>query len=188
MLDYKKSSDVLMHEGAKSQREPIKDELLQFIFVRCQQGISVSRHAVVLKASKVLPTFSVKSFTARYATVRRFLKAHDLVYHVGTHISQTAPELVLAEASNFIKTIRPFLYGPYQTPVYYLMHEKHILNTKGARTVNVRTSKNDSERITVAVTISTAGDVLAPTIVFKGKSYYYYYYYYSKSISLCIHC
>ena len=40
-----------------------------------------------------------------------------------------------------------------QTAVYYSMHEKQTVNTKGARTVNIRTYKNDSERITVGVTI-----------------------------------
>lgn len=195
MMDYKKGVGS-MHAGPKGQLEPITDELLQFIFARREQGVAVSRHTVVLKASKLLPGFSVKTGTAKYAAVRRFLRLHNLVYRIGTHVSQKAPELAHDDAIDFVKIIRPFLHGPSrdprwilnmdQTPVFYSMHEKYTLNRKGARTVNVRCSKNESERITVAVTISAAGDVLAPTIVFKGKSrvfilllfiYIYCYYY-----------
>jgi hypothetical protein len=183
MLEYKKSA-LSMTDGPQSQLAPIADELLKFIFERREQGLPVSRQTVVLKASKLLPEFSVKTFTAKYAAVRRFLKKHDLVYRVGTHVSQKSPELAAADAADFVKTIRPFLHGPSrhpsfilnmdQTPVYYSMHEKNTLAKKGDRTVNVRTSQKDTERITVAVTISAAGDLLAPTIVFKGKYMIFY--------------
>ena len=178
MMEYKLGA-LSTNFGAKSQLEHITDELLQFIFERREQGISVSRRTVILKASKLNPEFSVKSDTAKYATVRRFLNKHVLVYRIGTHVSQKAPELAHVEATDFVKTIRPFLYGPSrdrrwilnmdQTPVFYSMHEKFTLNKKGEQTVNVRSSKNESERITVAVTTSAAGDLLAPTIVFKGE-------------------
>ncbi len=41
MLEYKKSVSS-MHAGPKSHLEPIKDELLQFIFAGHKQGVSVS--------------------------------------------------------------------------------------------------------------------------------------------------
>lgn len=53
-------------------------------------------------------------------------------------MSQKALELAEADATNFVKTIWPFLNDPShdlrsilnmdQTPVYYLMHEKCTLN------------------------------------------------------------
>jgi hypothetical protein len=92
MLEYKKSA-LSMTDGPQSQLAPIADELLRFIFERREQGLPVSRQTVVLKASKLLPEFSAKTFTAKYAAVRRFLKKHDLVYRIGTHVSQKAPEL-----------------------------------------------------------------------------------------------
>jgi hypothetical protein len=132
-----------------------------------------------MKASKLLPEFSAKLSKAKYVAMRRFLKKNNLVYHIGTHVSQKAPELAAADVSNFVKVIRPFLHGPShhpsfilnmdQTPVYYSMHEKHTLAKKGDWTVNVHTSQKEMEHITVAVMISAAGDLLAPTIVFKGK-------------------
>ena len=58
-----------------------------------------------------------------------------------------------------------------QTPVFYSMHDEYTLEKKGVRTVNVRTAKNESSRITVAVTISANGDILTPMIIFKGKRF-----------------
>ena len=132
-----------------------------------------------MKASKLLPEFSAKSSTAKYAAMHRFLKKNDLVYCIGTHMSQKAPKLAAADVSDFVKVIQPFLHGPShhpsfilnkdQTPVYYSMHKKHTLAKKGDQTVNVRTSQKETECITFAVTISAAGDLLAPTIMFKDK-------------------
>ena len=178
LLEYK--SDALpMTDGPQSQLKKVETELLNFIFARREQGCAIKFSSVVMKASKLLPEFSVKTITAKDAAVRRFLKSHDLVYRIGTHVSQKSPKLAEDDAADFVKTICPFLYGPSrhpsfilnmdQTLVYYSMQEKKSLHKKGARTVNVRTSKNESERITVAMTISAAGDLLQPTIVFKGK-------------------
>lgn len=178
MRSYKKNV-MSMKGGPPSQLNIIEHDILKFIFERREQGFGVSRHSVVMKASNLMPSFSVKSATAKYSAMRRFLDSHDLVYRLGTHQSQKSPMLAHDDAVDFVKIMRPFLYGPSrdpkyilnmdQTPVYYSMHEKKTLNKKGARTVNLRTSKQDSERITVAVTISAAGDLLQPTVIFKGK-------------------
>jgi hypothetical protein len=109
-----------MHSGPKSQLKPIKHDLLQFIFAPREQGLSVSRHAVVLKASKLLPEFSVKYVTAKYAAVRRLIKMHNLVNRIGTHIMQTAPELAHADTTDFVNIICPFLYGPTRDPCWIL--------------------------------------------------------------------
>lgn len=115
MLEYKKSA-LRMDDGPQSQLAPIAEELLRFIFERREQGIPISRSTVVMKASKLIPEFSAKSSTAKYAAVRRFLKRNDLVYRIGTHVSQKAPELAAADASDFVKVIRPFLQGPSRLP------------------------------------------------------------------------
>jgi hypothetical protein len=56
-----------------------------------------------------------------------------------------------------------------QTPIYQAMDEGRTINVIGARSVNLRTSANDSQRVTVAVTITALGKQLKPCIVFKGE-------------------
>ena len=43
------------------------------------------------------------------------------------------------------------------------------LNVAGERSINVRTSTGSTMRLTCTVTVSAAGDILRPFIVFKGK-------------------
>ena len=43
------------------------------------------------------------------------------------------------------------------------------LNVAGERSINVRTSTGSTMQLTCAVTVSAAGDILRPFIVFKGK-------------------
>ena len=164
---------------AKSQLAVIEEEILKFIFERREQGYAVTPRTLSLKASALLPEFSIKTLDAKKSAIRRFLTNANLVYRIGTHVSQKSPLLAVSDAIDFVEIVRPFLYGPSrhpkyilnmdQTPVYYSMHEKKTLEKKGAKTVNLRTSKNDSERITVGVTISADGDILPPTVIFKGK-------------------
>lgn len=183
---------------AKSQLVVIQEELLQFIFERREQGYAVIPRTLILKASTLLPEFSIKTLDAQKSALRRFLMKANLVYRIGTHVSQKSPLETVSDALDFVEIVRPFLYGPSrhpkyilnmdQTPVYYSMHEKKTLETKGVRTVNLRTCKNDSERITVGVTISADGDLLPPTIVFKGKCripFYIYYFVFLFLIPTC---
>ena len=56
-----------------------------------------------------------------------------------------------------------------QTPVYQAMDEGRTIDVVGVRTVNLCTSANDSQRVTIAVTITASGKQLKSTIVFKGE-------------------
>jgi len=60
-----------------------------------------------------------------------------------------------------------------QTQVFFSNHSKRTVEKKGSRSVNLRSSKNDSARITVGVTITASGDILSPTIIFKGTMHHY---------------
>ena len=86
MVLYKKNAKA-MKGGPCSQLKSIEHEILQFIFERREQGLTVSRRSAIMKASKLLPSFSVKSTTAKYSAMRRFLDAHDVVFRLGTPLN-----------------------------------------------------------------------------------------------------
>ncbi len=133
-----------------------------------------------MKASALSLAFNAKSFTARCSAVKRFVRAHSFVYRMGTHESQRKPEEVQEEATDYMRLIRPFLIGNHhdprfilnmdQTPVYFLMNSKRMLEIIGKKTILIRTSTNDTKRVTVAVTIAGDGTVLLSVVVFKGKA------------------
>ena len=49
------------------------------------------------------------------------------------------------------------------------MHATRTVKTVGKKTVNIRVVKNGSQRVTVAVCITAAGNQLQSLIIFKGK-------------------
>ena len=166
--------------GPLGQLKPLEDALLRFIFEQREQGINVNTLSLVVKASSLSPEFNAKSLVARTSAAWRFMRAHSLVYRMGTHVSQRKPEEVAAEASDYMDVIRRIVVGPHrdprfilnmdQTPVYFSMNAKRTLEVVGVKTVHVRTSTHDTKRATVAVTITGAGLVLPSMVIFKGKS------------------
>ena len=83
------------------------------------------------------------------------------------------------EAKHFVSRITPllaslnrdqrYIINMDQTPVFFSMVPNKTPNIAGARSINVRTSTGSTMRLTCAVTVSAAGDILRPFIVFMGK-------------------
>jgi hypothetical protein len=71
-------------------------------FKQCKQSITVHTLDLVIKASSLSPKFDAKDFIVRTSTVKRFMHAHSLVYHMGMHESQYKPDEVTREASGYI--------------------------------------------------------------------------------------
>ncbi len=100
---------------------------------------------------------------------------HNLVYRTDTHVAQKAPDTAHEDATDFIRIICPFLHGPSRDP-------RWILNMDQTPVFYSRTifeAQKQVECISVAVSISAAGDSLALRIVFKCKLRYvclHYYY------------
>jgi hypothetical protein len=176
LLKTKKKS---IHPGPLGQLKPLEEALLKYIFKKRKQGIKISTLAIIVVASNLSTEFGKKNFVARCSAVKRFVKAHLLVYQMGTHLCQRMPEEVEAEASNYMRLICTLLFGPHrdqrfilnmdQTPFYFSMSTKRMLVVAGKRTIHIRTLTNNTRRATVAVTIAGDGTVLPSVIIFKGK-------------------
>ncbi len=78
-------------EGPEGQLHSIKDEILQWIFARREQGIAVTISHVVYKATLILhhqeddAAFKDIGFTACLSAVTRFLAKYDFVYRTKTN-------------------------------------------------------------------------------------------------------
>ena len=168
-----------IHKGRKSQVDHIGEELLRLIFELREQGLSVSIRMVSMKAGELDSAFQHKSKTAKDRCIQRFVKTNQLVHRVHTHESQRSPVEVENEALDFISMMQPIVSGlnrseDYiinmdQTPIFFSMVPRTTLQSRGSRTVNVRTSTSSTMRVTAAVTITASGKKLCPMLVFKGK-------------------
>ncbi len=57
-----------------------------------------------------------------------------------------------------------------QTPVYFAMSTKRMLELIGQKTIHIRTMADDTKRATVVVTIAEDGTLLPAMVVFKGTA------------------
>ncbi len=94
-----------IHPGPLGQLKLLKEALLKYIFKKRKQGIKISTLAMVVVASNLSTKFGKKNFVTRCSAVKRFVKAHLLVYQMGMHLCQCKPEEVEAEASNYMRLI-----------------------------------------------------------------------------------
>ena len=95
-----------------------------------------------------------------------------------TNEATRAPAVVAGKALAFLLATRPLLVGPHrdkryifnmdQTPLWFSYHRSKTLQLRGATTVHVRKSTNDTRRATAALTCTAAGEFLRPMIIFKG--------------------
>ena len=96
-------------DGPTGQLDCIKEELLQWIFARREQGIAVTMSHVVYKATSILShqrqddgaesSFKDNSFDARLSAVSRFLGKYNFVYRTKTNEATKSPAEVYEEAT-----------------------------------------------------------------------------------------
>jgi len=112
-------------DGPTGQLDCIKEELLQWIFARREQGIAVTMSHVVYKATSILShqqednassSFKDNGFDARLSAVSRFLGKYNFVYRTKTNEATKSPAEVYEEASAFMERVRPSLCGPHRDP------------------------------------------------------------------------
>ena len=177
-------------DGPTGQLDCIKEELLQWIFARREQGIAVTMSHIVYKATSILShqrqddgassSFKDNGFDARLSAVSRFLGKFNFVYRTKTNEATKSPAEVYEEATAFMERVRPILRGPHrdpnfiwnmdQTPVYFSYHRSKTLAKRGIKTVHVRKSTSDTRRATCALTCTAAGEFLRPMLIYKGKA------------------
>ena len=84
------------------------------------------------------------------------------------------------EAKHFVSHVTPLLASPNcdqwyiinmdQTPVFFSMVPNKTLNVAGEQSINVRTSMGSTMRLTCAVTVSAAGDILSLSLSLRENA------------------
>jgi hypothetical protein len=97
---------------------------------------------------------------------------------MGMHTSQRPPSEIESKAFDFMRFMRcivsggnhdwPFVINMDQTPVYFSMNTKRMLEVVGKKTIHICTLTNNTKCVTVVVIITTDGTLLPLMLVFKG--------------------
>ncbi len=56
-----------------------------------------------------------------------------------------------------------------QTPIYHSMDQDCTIDYVGTKSINMCSAQNDSQRVTVAVTITVLGERVMSMLVFRGN-------------------
>ena len=175
----KKSSSKTLNKGNPTSLHHIKDVIMDWINGKREKGMALSTRMVILRVSRMDPTFRDKKIRSKYSIIRRFLRTNKVSIRCKTHQAQKHPRETQDLAEKFVVSTRPFLSQPNrdkrfiinmdQTPIFFSMVPNTTLNRVGERSVNVRSSSGSTMRVTVALTVTAAGGLLPPMFVFKAK-------------------
>ncbi len=96
---------------------------------------------------------------------------------MGTHTSQRPPAKVENQAADYMVYMRQMVVGINrdrryilnmdQTPVYFAMSAKRMLEVIGQKTIHVQTMADNTKRATVAITIAADGTLLPAMVVYS---------------------
>ena len=174
-----KPNSLQLHRGPAAFLEEVNELMLSYMTEWHAKGMDVSCLSLIRKACQLSPGFAGKSLDAQRACISRFMMRNGLTHRMATHVAQRSPEQVYEEAKGHLEVMVPlvndinrspaFTLNMDQTPMWYAMTPKTTIEPRGSRTVNVRTATGDSERVTVAVTITASGHLLPSMVVFKGS-------------------
>ena len=176
-IPYKTNNSACkIHPGPPSLLSAIQDDLVHFVKHARHSGIQVSTHMIHQEACRLLPIFRDKSLVAQNAVVGRFVKRMGLSRCAATHTAQKYYKETQEESTHFIEFMRTKIAGKDpcdiinmdQTPIPYSFHLNKTLENKGTRSIHVRASTSDRERVTLAVTLDASGSMLPPMLIFKG--------------------
>ena len=168
-------------QGRKiSYPQDLEDKLVAWILEKREaEFVAVSTQMIRLKALSLIKDTNPK-FKASDGWVRKFMKRNDLVLRVRTHISQKLPSDLESKIKNFRDEVSnihknsdyPFEYicNMDETPVYLDLVPNKVVDKKGKKSIRVRTTSSEKNRITATLCCTAAGKFLPAFVVFKGKT------------------
>ena len=176
---HTRSNKLTNVDGPNGQLHPIEEELLMWMFAKCEQGIQIRHSIIALRASSMLrTTFGSKSMNAKIHAVACFMRKHNSVYHKKMNKAMHAPQEVYDEAHEFLDNTRPLLHGLHrdrqwifnmdQTPLPFSFQSSKMLAKHGFTMVHVWKMTNGTKLETLALTVMADGNFLTPMVIFKG--------------------
>ena len=168
-------------QGRKiSYPQDLEDKLVAWILEKREEDfVAVSTQMIRLKALSLIKDTNPK-FKASDGWVRKFMQRNDLVLRVRTHISQNLPSDLESKIKGFRDEARdihknsdyPFEYicNMDETPVYLDLVPSKVVDKKGKKTIRVRTTSSEKNRVTATLCCTAAGNFLPAFVVFKGKT------------------
>lgn len=188
--DWKKDTDTLktmpktkcaMRSGTCRWPE-LEKYLEEWVLTLRQNGYTVLRNAIRVEAvkwGKAHPEASI-DFKGTANWCSRFMKRKNLVLRQKTKIAQKLPVDLADKTTNFHKfviKIRKKYDFPLaqignmdETPVFFDMLSNRTVETKGTKTVLVKSTGHEKTKFSVVLSCMADGTKLKPMVIFKRKT------------------
>lgn len=159
----------------------LEDAIFNFVQQMRQDGYIVTRDLIRTESVKwaIKNPDLATNFKATAAWCSRFMKRRDLVLRQKTKIAQKLPDDLEEKIMNFQKFIikmRTNFNFPLssignmdETPVQFDMLGNTTVHVKGAKTITVKSTGNEKNRLTVVLACLANGVKLKPMVIFKRK-------------------
>ncbi len=168
-------------QGRKLSYPPeLENKLVAWILEKRESECApISTRIVRCKASSLISPVN-KSFKASDGWVRRFMKRNNLVLRCRTHISQNLPKDLEDKIKAFHAEVSAifdnsdfplqFICNMDETPVYLDLLPGKVVSKKGRKSIKIRTTASEKNRVTVTLCCAASGKMLPSFIIFKGKT------------------
>ena len=168
-------------QGRKlSYPKELEEKLVVWILEKREaECVPISTQVIRCKALSLIHSVN-PTFKASDGWVRKFMKRNNLVLRARTHISQSLPKDLEQKITAFRAEVASiFDSGDYpldficnmdETPVFLDLLPNKVVDKRGKKSINVRTTASEKNRITATLCCSASGKMLPPFVVFKGKT------------------
>ena len=164
----------------------MEDMLAEWIAEMRGKSLRVSRKMLQIQAMKLFNNSSdvaldaeSDSFEASNGWLQRFFTRHHVTLRKRTTLAQKLPELIIPKLENFILYVRSLrikksylpddIIAMDETAVWLDMPGETTVDLVGVKSVPIRTTGHEKNRITVCLAAKASGRKLQPLVVFKGR-------------------
>ena len=177
------SSQSKMRKLSGGGRKPVlgnlEEELLEKIIDEREKHHHVPCKLITVWAQQLANEHNLHEFRASRGWLFNFMQRSNLSIRRRTTTGQTMPKDGLAKIANFVKFCEKqrntfdFALGNIvnmdETPIWADMPSETTVDQRGLKTVPIKSTLHEKQRITVCLAIKADGSEMKPFVVIPGK-------------------
>ena len=163
--------------GKKCYWPALEDEVTMWVTEQRQDGYILTRNLIRLHAQVLAQKRNVANFSGTNSWCTRFMKRRGLAIRQKTKIAQKLPndleEKIVSFQKYLINARKRDDYELVQignmdeTPVWFDMPAARTVESRGVKTVLLKTTGNEKTRFTVVLSCLADGTKLKPMVIFR---------------------
>lgn len=170
-----------VNSGKMVEKAEVEKAVYEWIIELRQDDIPVSSSQVIAKSLSIAPDFHGGNVKSLWSWVYTFYKKFNLsiraVTHQGqklhSHIEQVKRDFGIhlnqrfGEIGSCSVIEEDFICNMDQTAVFFECKPSKTVNVRGSKTIPIRNSGSNSNRMTVCLAVTLSGKKLPPFVIFK---------------------